>query len=800
MTLAAGKEGRRQLWLLAAEGESHSDLIAEVAVRVRSLKLYRYGVPQALASAVLPGVQVRVPFGRAGRLRAGWCVRVTRAPWEQTLKPIEAVLPGAAPLSPALLELALWVSEYYACPPAQTLDAIVPALLRRARLCRVVYVRRTGGADDRPLSQKQRALLAALGGAELRRDVLLKAAAVGPSVLSGLRRRGLIELITRREPVCAPSASEASADAGGLTAGLGQQHGQTGEAGTQGQQHASGTREREQSASGPGRAEDDFVLTAGQQSALDAIARATDAPGTFKVFLLFGVPGSGKTEVYVRAMRRVVATGRQAIILVPEIALATQVVERLARRFERVAVLHSRLKASMRRRTLHAIAAGQVDVVIGTRTAVFAPCPRLGLIVVDEEQETSFKNLQAPFFHARDVAIKRGQIEKIPVVLGSATPALETWTNARSLAHFELLRLPERVPGACLPAVSVVAARRREPGAAADLLSPELARRLAETLAAGQQSILLHNRRGYAVYVRCVRCGLTVGCERCGTHLVYHRADDRLKCHRCGRWTPVPEQCLDDSCRGRLQRTGLGIQRLEQELQRRFPNARVQRLDSDTMRRREDYAAALERFASHAADILLGTQMVAKGLDFPHVRLVGVVEADAALRLPDFRAAEWAFQLLVQVVGRAGRKEGDSLALVQAESPELPPIRAAVALDYEAFAREELAIRRRFFDPPFSRLLRFICMDPRGSRASQAVGELATGLRAVAGRVHAGIRVDDPAPCVVPRLRELHRYHVLVRVPRATDMRRLLHLAADEKLLSPKVKRFVIDVDPLNML
>jgi primosomal protein N' (replication factor Y) len=765
LTAKRDHQQREQLWLLGAEGQPRRGLIAEVAIRVRTSRLYHYAVPETLAGDVRPGVLLRVPYGRAGQTREGWCVRVTRGTWDQTHKPVEEVVNPNVLLGEALLELGLWVSEYYACSPGQTFDAIVPTLLRKPKMRKVRYVRATGRSEEKPRSKQQRALLDLLGPGEMRRDGVLQTAGVGPSSLHTLRKRGLIEEFTREEPV-APDL------------------------------HVTVTS---QTVSQPSE-EDAFTLTPGQQAALEAINAAASEPSEFKVFLLFGVPGSGKTEVYVRAIRRVIASGRQAIMLVPEIALATQVVERLARRFERVAVMHSRLKATVRERTLRAIAAGAIDVVIGTRTAVFAPCPRLGLLVVDEEQETSFKSLARPLFHARDVAIKRGQMERIPAVLGSATPALETWTNARNLPHFELLRLPERVPGAQLPTVKLVEMGRRELRQTRDLLSPALAHRLRETLAAGQQAILLHNRRGYAVYLRCEACGLPVTCERCGAHMVYHRADNRMKCHRCGAWSAVPGRCLDDSCGGSLRRVGLGVERLEQELGRMFPAARLQRLDSDTMRRREDYAAALGRFAAGQADILLGTQMVAKGLDFPRVTLVGMLEADAMLWLPDFRAAESAFQLIVQVVGRAGRREGESLALVQVENVTLPAVRAAVAIDYEAFAEIELGVRQRFFDPPFSRLIRFICADAHASKARAEAAELAKRLRTLAGRIHAGIRVDDAEACVIPRLRDMTRYHVLVRAPRGVDLRPLLRLAEQEKALSPRVKRFTVDVDPIEML
>ena len=546
--------------------------------------------------------------------------------------------------------------------------------------------------------------------------------------------------------------------------------------------------------------EDAFALTAGQREAGEQIRAALADAEPFRVFVLFGVPGSGKTEVYVRAMREVISTGRQAMLLIPEIALATQVVERLTRRFQRVAVLHSQLSARARQSTLTAIAAGEVDVVIGTRSAVFAPCPRLGLIVVDEEQEGSFKNLAAPYYHARDVAIKRGQIEGVPVLLGSATPSLETWYNAQQRPHYRLLRLPERVPGARLPEVRVaeVDAETEEP--ATGLLRADLRAELAETLAAGQQAILLHNRRGYAVYLRCAKCGLMVRCARCAGHLVYHQSERVLKCHRCGVRSAIPSRCLDDTCGGRLERTGSAIQRLEEELRRDFPAARLLRLDSDTMRRRDDYRIALQCFEAGDADILLGTQMVAKGLDFPGVRLVGVVEADAALSLPDFRAAERVFQLIVQVVGRAGRREGASLAVVQTGDRPASVIGHALRLNYEAFAAEELGYRRRLFYPPAARLVRLVCSDQRPHRAREEAERVAAALRERAARIHAQLRVNPVEACLVKQRRELLRYQILIRGPRSPSVQTLLHEALDEKLLLPRVERFTIDVDPLDLL
>jgi primosomal protein N' (replication factor Y) len=736
-----------------------------VAVALRVPHLLSYAVPAALAELLRPGMVVRVPYGARGRQVEGLCVRVSKRTWDHTLRPIAEIVSDRAVLSEKLVELGLWVSEYYVCPPGLVFAAMVPTAARRQRKRRVKILRLSGKALPEKLSQAQHRLLEVLATGELSQAEALRRAGVSAGVLARLRAQALVEIIERDQtPGPAPMPAEALAT---------------------------------------GREpvpEDEYVLTPSQDSALRQITQAAAPPGQFQVFLLYGVPGSGKTEVYVRAIRHVLAAGRQAIVLVPEIALATQVVDRLARRFDRVAVWHSRLPEGLRLRTWEAIVAGGIDVVIGTRSAVFAPCPQVGLIVVDEEQDDSFKSLALPYVNSRDVAIKRAQLEQIPVVLGSATPALETWHNAQNLAHYRVLRLPERVGGLALPIARAIAFGKSARGEVAGVLAPELVEAVAKTLSAGQQVILLHNRRGYAIYVRCQRCGLVVVCQRCGTRLVYHRADERLHCHRCGLRQGMPPACPDRTCRGKLIRVGQAIERLQEELSELFPKARIQRLDRDTMRRREDYAQALRRFESGEADILIGTEMVAKGLDFPRVRLVGVIDADAALAIPDFRAAERVFQLVMQVVGRAGRSEGQSLALVQCADPRTPAVAHAIRIDYEGFAGYELTWRRRFFYPPFSRLVRLVLADGRPNRARSEAERLAEGLRTLAGRIHPALQVSDAQPCLIARVRELRRYQVLVRGPRDRSLHRLLQEAAEQKLLSPRTRRFMVDVDPLDLL
>ncbi len=760
---------REQLWLIGSPGTQRSERVAEVALKLRVFRTYTFSVSAELADQMAPGVAVRVPAARGKALIEGWCLRVSEAPWDNTRRQIASIINPAALLTPTLVELLLWISDYYACPPGATMEAILPAAVRNTKERQSTYLSRVPDASPTRLGSSRRAVLELLqSGPQLASTVRSKTGA-STAILRAMVKAGLLIAEKRIETV--PMSHRRRT-----------------------QPAAAGAAECEP----PICSEDEFLLTSGQRDALATIESKVSGPTAFGVHLLFGLPGSGKSEVYVRAIRAAVALGRQAIVLVPEIALATQIVERFARRFRRVAVLHSRLSTARRVAVLQAIHAGMVDVVIGTRSAVFAPFPRLGLIVVDEEQETSLKSLAAPFYHARDVAIKRAQLEKIPIVLGSATPSLETWHNATILRRFSLMRLCDRVPGARLPRVEAIDMHRESRGGG--VLSPRLREALQATLAAGKQSILLHNRRGYAAHLRCASCGLAVSCRRCAAHLTEHRERGVLKCHRCGITLPMPGHCLDNTCRGELERTGLAIQKLEEELRQAVPSARLVRLDRDTMRKREDYSAALGAFERREADILLGTQMVAKGLDFPAVDLVGVLDADAMLNLPDFRAAEHGFQLLTQVVGRAGRKQGDSRALIQCQTVENPVFQHALKLDYEGFAAEELEIRKQLGYPPYGRLARFVFRDPSAEVVREAAHSLARGLRDLAGRVSAAILVQDAQACLIARLREVFRWEVVVQGPRDDALHRLLREAREARLFSTRAKRLSIDVDPVEML
>ena len=482
--------------------------------------------------------------------------------------------------------------------------------------------------------------------------------------------------------------------------------------------------------------------------------------GGFSVHLLFGVTGSGKTEVYLRAIDTVVKAGKQAIVLVPEIALTPQTVRRFTQRFERVAVMHSGLTSTERHKQWQSIVDGRAQVVVGARSAVFANFPKLGLIVVDEEHEPSYKQDQAPRYHARDVAIKRGQIENIPVILGSATPSLEMWAKVSAegqgargegnamlpacplplAPHYSLHTMPTRVSDRPLPSVELIDMKDANRGRrGVHLLSPRLEQLLKHTIERKQQAILLLNRRGYSNFIYCSSCQEAIGCKYCDKTMTFHRGVDlkptdrtaagarhagQIHCHYCLAVNTLPQVC--PKCGKKLSLFGLGTQRVEEELTQKFPDLRFARVDSDTMRGERSYEELLSKFGSGEIQVLMGTQMLAKGLDFPNVTLVGVVNGDTALSLPDFRAGERTFQLLTQVAGRAGRGEVPGRVVVQTFNPQDETIRLAVTQDYVTFATRELAARREVNLPPFERQVRIVLRD----ESEQVVGERAESLAA----------------------------------------------------------------------
>jgi primosomal protein N' (replication factor Y) len=527
--------------------------------------------------------------------------------------------------------------------------------------------------------------------------------------------------------------------------------------------------------------------------------------GGYKAFLLHGVTGSGKTEIYLRAIEEVVRQGKEAIVLVPEISLTPQTIERFRGRCSQVAVLHSHLGDADRGVHWRRVAAGQVQVVVGARSAVFAPTRKLGLIVIDEEHETTFKQENTPRYHARDVAVMRARLENVPILLGSATPSLESWHNAAE-GRYTLLSLPQRVADRPMPPVELIDLRHERPRGPFAAVGPTLERSMRQALAAGGQVILLLNRRGFSTHVHCPDCGHVLTCEHCDLALTYHKGRNALLCHYCGYETAPVQHC--PQCHKETVRyMGLGTEKLLAEIAQKFPDRVVQRMDSDTMDRPGSHARVLDAFRDGRIHILLGTQMIAKGLDFPNVTLVGVINADVGLHLPDFRAAERTFQLLSQVAGRAGRGPRGGRVQIQTYSPEHPCIALAANPDYETFVARELEQRRLHNYPPYQRLVRLIVRSLDQEAAAQFAEKLAGAFRAAlqseAGRTEsnstAAVRLLGPAEAPVFRLNGYYRFHFQLQSPSAAQLHRVLRDVV-AVVRPPAGVEFQIDVDPFNML
>jgi len=509
-----------------------------------------------------------------------------------------------------------------------------------------------------------------------------------------------------------------------------------------------------------------LVPTGAQSSALEEIKSAL-AESRERVFLLHGVTGSGKTEVYLQALAEAVRMGKRGIVLVPEIALTPQTIERFAARFPgRVAVLHSQLSLGEQFDEWQRIRKGEFDVVIGPRSAVFAPQPDLGLIVIDEEHEWTYKQSdKSPRYHARDAAVKLAELVGAVVILGSATPDVETYYRARE-GEYRLLELPGRVTphdGAALPQVEVVDMREELKAGVRGLFSRSLTEAIGRAVTADEQVILFLNRRGAATFVQCRNCGFVLRCKRCDVPLTYHLAEDSLVCHQCNYHAPVPEAC--PRCKRRSMKfLGVGTQKLEQEAGYNFPTARLLRWDTDVTRGGYSHDEILDKFRRHQADILIGTQMVAKGLDLPLVTLVGVVSADTALNLPDFRAGERTFQLLSQVAGRAGRGVKGGRVIIQSYTPEHYAIQAASGHDYAAFYNKELEYRRRLRNPPFSQLASLTYSHTNDILCQREAERMKRGLaQEMDSKGIADIEVIGPAPAFIHRRRGRFRWQLMLR-------------------------------------
>ena len=835
-------------------------MFADVAVPVAVRQTFTYRLPGDMPFRAQPGCRVLVPFGK--KLLTGFIVDLNENPQtevaESDIRDVEELLDETPIIAPEILELTRWVSDYYFAPWGECLRAALPAgatsiseqvisltgagrralsdgriapskldvlrilsgsefigakqiernvsrprageLIRqltreglitvsqriadtqlKPRLQNVVRLKTEfgattrrqpitnsnsksrhkrkseGGTDDRALNERQLRVVETLNSESdgMPFNDLVEAADVSPSVVRTLEKRGVVEIFTRevrRDPLAHINSEDPLP----------------------------------------------ITLTGEQQIALDQILGKL-AEREYSTFLLHGITGSGKTEIYIRAMREAVMRGLTALMLVPEISLTPIFSRRLRAQFgESIAILHSSLSEGERTDEWRRIKNGAARIVIGTRSAVFAPLENLGIVIIDEEHDSSYKQEETPRYHGRDTAIVRALRAGAVVVLGSATPSIESFHNAHS-GKYIYLHLKTRFGDRELADVQTVDMREvfKRHGKA-QTLSDELKAAVRDTFSRKEQSMILLNRRGFSSFLLCRSCGLAIHCPNCDVTLTYHRYNSSLQCHYCNHIRPVPRVC--DACEGEyIHYVGLGTEQLEANLKELFPEMNIARLDRDTTRRRGSLEQVLMEFAEGGIDLLVGTQMIAKGHDFHNVTLVGVVSVDVGLALPDFRAAERTFQLLTQVAGRAGRGDRPGRVLIQTYHPEHYSLLCAKEQNYEEFYRREIVFRRTMHYPPFTALINVLIHDKDYDRANGTAAEFARELRVATKET--GIRVLGPAPAAISRIKNEYRFQVLIKAPSRVRARDALEVAMDSVTSAGHNPRSIsIEVDPVNLM
>lgn len=734
--------------------------IARVVPEVSLDRTFDYSVPVDLEERVTLGAKVRVPF--SSREIVGFVIELFEgeSDYKGKLKPIHEVLSEGTFLPPILIELAQWMAQYYCAPLTTALTSVLPKAVRRAdasfkqRLWVEALVPVLPEEAAHAL-KKARAQMAAWEHLQQNGPGWLAdlSQVFGAAVWRGLAERNLISIEPRtqdRDPFLHASVAESRP----------------------------------------------HTLNADQRAALEII-RAEIAAEKPKVVLLHGVTGSGKTEIYLQAIAEVLALGKSALVLVPEIALTPQTVEHFRSRFVGqkvgVAVLHSHLSSGERHDQWQHIRSGRARIVIGARSAVFAPLENLGIIVVDEEHEYSYKQEETPHYHGRDVAVMRGHLEGVAVLLGSATPSLESYLRARE-GKYRLVELKQRVEEGQMPVTHVLdirSGKKEEPL----LVAPRLIEAIQARIDRHEQSIIFLNRRGYASSLQCPQCGHVEMCPNCSVTLTFHRRAEKLRCHLCDFSRAVPHACPQCGF-APYKYAGSGTEKVEQALVDAFPNARVARMDSDSMRGKDAYAKTLGEFAQGKIDLLVGTQMIAKGLHFPRVTCVGVINADLALQIPDFRASERVFQLLMQVSGRSGRGELRGEVFVQTRVPFHPAIQFARHHDYHGFVEQELEFRRSLHYPPYERFILIMVRGRNEEKTLYVADQLAKEIERLE---LPETEITGPAPAPIARIEERYRFQIFLRTKKITAVTpRLRPLFMDRAW--PDDIRITIDVDPVDLL
>ena len=736
-------------------------MTARVLIDGTSELVFDYAIPAGLH--VEPGCRVRIPLRR--KIATGTVLSVGHPEIADfAMRELESLIDPEPLITPTLLRTAHWIAEYYGSSIESVIRSVLPEGVRSegnsAKTRRVA--RLLAPMDPESLlkfqlrAPRQFALLARLAEAPGFQLPVVELGVGNATALKALEKSGILEISTeeiRREP---------DADLAEILE------------------------------SKP------LLLNDEQALALAAVVDAIANPTEEKPILLLGVTGSGKTEVYLQAARRALDLGKNVLVLVPEISLTPQTVRRFKARFagmqDQVAVLHSNLSQGERFDEWHRIRRGMARIVIGARSAVFAPLPNLGLILVDEEHENTYKQENVPRYHGRDVAVLRAAFEPCAIVLGSATPSLESWTNTLS-GKYRLLRLNHRADGQSMPLVRVVDMRlekSKHKGGPA-ILSDKLRSALEQRLASGEQSILFLNRRGFARSLQCTACGHVCHCPHCAVALTYHRTDERLVCHVCGHQSIVPTKCPECKDPGILLQ-GYGTQKVEEVLAKVLPAARFARIDADAMRRKNALRDTLADFKSHKIDILIGTQMIAKGLHFPNVTLVGILNADLGLHIPDFRAGERTFQLVTQVAGRAGRGDLEGEVIVQTFTPHSPSIQFARKHDFDGFSEQELEFRRQFSFPPYGHCA---VLTARSTHERRAEFTLQTLRIRLLENLPSGIEIGEVLPSPLVRSHGQFRFQITLRSQRARSLSWHVQSVL-EKTSLPEDVTVVFDMDALN--
>jgi primosomal protein N' (replication factor Y) len=777
-------------------------MIARVTLEIALRKEFDYFIPPELADEVDVGSRVQVPFG--SRKVLGCVTGLAEESAHATLKPILKVLGGQTLVTPRILKLARWIADYYCCAPETALKSVLPEAVRheQANWRQRLHVRALLLDGELPkLAKRQKEVWRIL---EERREMpLTQLLALAKTTAGTVRRmedKGLLSVaaeISERDPY----AREHILPTQPLTLNPAQATALAAIKAAMDGPEVQSPKSKVQSPEGAAVQGSMFEV---QGSTFSPAQQSSSLSPRSSTFLLHGVTGSGKTEVYLQAIAHALERGKGAIVLVPEISLTPQTVERFKARFSSgplrtlVAVLHSHLSAGERHDEWHKIRQGRARIAIGARSAIFAPVEPLGLIIVDEEHEHTYKQEEAPRYHARDVAIVRGQMEGAVVVLGSATPSLESYYNCGK-GKYKLLQLPERADNKKMPVVRIVDMRQTvRPGKVVPIFSPQLKDAIALRLEQKEQVILFLNRRGYSTSLQCPLCGFVAECPNCSVSLTYHRQEQKLCCHICAHVEPVPAACPNEKCRNpAIRYSGLGTQKVESTLAKLFPHGRIVRMDSDALKRKEDYRRILGDFRVGKIDILVGTQMIAKGLHFPNVTLVGIIYADLTLHQPDFRAAERTFQLLTQVAGRAGRGDIEGQVFVQSFTPFHPAIQFARRHDYEGYYQQEIEFREQLKYPPLSR----IALLTLKGRNEEKVKFSADYLKQELDKAVADIKdliMAGPAPAPLLRAETYYRYQIMLRAQRMAALSQRLALLT-RSLVLPEDVSLAVDIDPVDL-